>query len=210
MKRTAATLIIALLITAAAGTLLVRLGKANPILVKPLYAMISIQQPQEKTYNYSTLTLGFTAKTNADPSLLEYAYVLDRDVVGIISEFNVTKTETIYNDQPDWTGDKPTTYYHYYYHPYVEYTLEGNAELPSLSEGWHNITVYQGDINDFLFSDTITFGINTGSDGDVDSAATAPSPISVVLAAMAVLVVSVNTGLFLIAHRKRRREAQQT
>ncbi len=200
----------ALLVTAAAGTLLVRLGKANPILVKPLYAMISIQQPQEKTYNYSTLTLGFTAKTNADPSLLEYGYVLDRDVVGTISEFNVTKTETIYNDQPDWIPDKSTTYYRCYYHPYIEYTLEGNAELPSLPEGWHNITVYQGNTNDFLFSDTITFGINTGSNGDVDSAVPPHSPVIVVLVTLAMLVVSVNAGLFLVAHRKHGREAQQT
>ena len=206
MRKTAAGLIMALLITAVAGTFLVGLGKANPILIKPIYAEISVQHPQEKTYSISVVALNFTVKTNSDPSLITYGYLLDGKVNGTVDQINITGTEITYDDQPTWTGDKPTDYY---YWPYAEYTLEGEAVLSGLSDGVHNITVYQGSIDDFLLSNTVSFIIDTTPEDDAQSEPSVLISIAPI-AVSTVAVVILSVVLLVYYRRKRRKEAERT
>jgi len=137
-----------LLFSALAGAQFVNLAWANLMIgIKPGYATISIQFPQEKTYNVNAVPLNFTVKTNMWLSYLSSYYVLDGQAAVKVEQVNVTGQVAIRDDYP--------------YDPYTESTLEGSAVLPNLSDGWHNITVYWAELYDESFSDTVSFNVDT-------------------------------------------------
>ncbi len=142
------TFVSLLLFSALAGLQLVDLAWANLMIgIKPGYATISIHSPQEKTYNVNAVPLNFIVITNMWCDYYSFSSVLDRQAAVKIERVNVTGKVTIRDDYP--------------YDPYTEYTLEGSAVLPNLSDGWHNITVYFGGEPYYEpFSDTVSFNVD--------------------------------------------------
>ena len=196
MKKIVLAFIFALLFSAVAGAQLVNEGRANPVIFKPLYAEISIQQPQEETYNTSFLALNFTAKTNYDPSLVTYSYIFDKTMNGAINNINITQTTTIYDDQPTWVWtNRDRSINSCYYFQYVESILEGSIALSELAVGYHNVTVYQGNIDDFLVSNTVTFVINATHENNIQLNTSEPFHATTATVSI-VAVAMVSVGLF--------------
>jgi hypothetical protein len=172
-----------LLLSAMAGTQFVNLGRANPIPTS--YTEMTIY-PQNKTYNVNTITLNFYVETN---TWLNFFYGLDGQKLEPIDNITIVSEELM---NP---GRNPTIY---------RTTLKGGCILSNLSEGWHNITVYQ--IGDYP----------TGKpqDGEIINSAstqfkiaippeTAPFPTAPVAAASVATVAVVGVGL-LVYFRKRK------
>jgi hypothetical protein len=154
MKRTALTLAIlsVLLLAAFAGTNVVNLGGANPIYTKPTYVRISVQSPQNTTYNTQPVFLNFTVETNeGDFNAHPYFYLLDGqdgkssvkvEDIQLVSQKRISDDISPYHDIERRT---------ILWDPYTDYTLRGQAVLPNLSDGEHNVTVFI----DFLGNQTI-------------------------------------------------------
>lgn len=145
MKRTAITLslILALLIVVIVQSC--NFVRANPVYPKPGYDIVSIQSPQNKTYNTDNIPLNFTCRTNFNPDYLAWCYTLDGNATILYGavwnallkiEQKVVGQVLISDDSPN-PGLEP-------YPPYTEYTIECNSVLPTLAAGWHNVTVYRG------------------------------------------------------------------
>jgi hypothetical protein len=134
MKRTALPLTLILAIVAATViTQKVSLTEANFYPYKTPYCNISIQSPQHmRTYDTGNILLIFTAKTkdNIPPSYY-YFYSIDGQDIQSSVKINVqiVSQEYITDDTLE---------------PYTETTLRGQAELPSLTNGPHSITVFTG------------------------------------------------------------------
>jgi hypothetical protein len=149
MRRTALalTLILALLFLMLAGKQLVDLAGANPIYAKPTHFRISVQSPQNSTYNTQPIFLNFTVETNeGDFNAHPYFYLLDGENGQSsvkIEEIQVIRQREVSNELSYYAG--------IYWDPYTEYTLRGQAVLPNLSDGEHNVTVFI----DFLGNQTI-------------------------------------------------------
>ena len=204
MKRTALALIFALLFSAGTGTQIINLAGANPNLLKGLYCNILIQSPQNGTYNTEPILLNFTVKNNYVSDAYLYFYLLDgqdRQSSVKVEEIQVIGQETISNDT---------------YIPYTEYTLWGQAILPNLSDGPHNLTVFMGwvDSDEVIhhanidpFSATAHFSVDTTTppspSPSPQETETEPEPFPVTLAAtVAVSVVVIGAGL-LVYFKKR-------
>jgi hypothetical protein len=160
-------LILALLAIVLAGTQTVNLVDANPTYIKPLYSRIIIQSPQNTTYSEISISLNFTVETNLEESSYPYFYLLDGqdgkssvkiEDIQLIAQRRVSDDISPYerNTIP-WA-------------PYIEYTLKGQAVLPHLSDGEHNLTVFMGAnwvINNQTsanpFFSTVNFGVDTSS-----------------------------------------------
>lgn len=141
MKRTALALTVILtLFSVTFAVQAVKVAKANPIYIKPFYCRISIQSPQNRTYNTEHILLNFTAKINQEVfDSYPFFYILDgQDGQSSVKveEIQVIGQERISNDVPA-SGNIS-------YAPYTEYTLWGQAVLSSLSDGRHNLTVFMG------------------------------------------------------------------
>jgi len=141
MKRTALALTLILtLFSVTFGVQAVKVAKANPIYIKPFYCRISIQSPQNRTYNTEHILLNFTVKINREVfDSYPFFYILDgQDGQSSVKveEIQVIGQERISNDVPT-SGNIS-------YAPYTEYTLWGQAVLSSLSDGRHNLTVFMG------------------------------------------------------------------
>jgi hypothetical protein len=141
----------ALLISLVAGVQAVEVAKANPINQKPIYEIISIQLPQNNSYNINPISLNFTAKTNLFSSACPYYYRIDEEAPKRIDQIKIALQTEITND----TNPSAFPEYGPNYFPYTEYILEGNAVLPYLTEGWHNLKVYE------LGSAIVSFYVNT-------------------------------------------------
>ncbi len=137
-----------------AETLLVNLATANPLKMstsKPKYCTVTVISPENETFNKENAILKFIAETNYDPSTNTFCYTLDKsgqEYYGTIWNGNFTafpdllKLEEkiisqieIPND-PDSSGE--------FFDPYTRTTYECTANLPQLSYGVHNITIYRG------------------------------------------------------------------
>jgi hypothetical protein len=116
-----------------AGTQLVSVGKANPI--PDLYTYLTLENPQNTTYNVNTLTLKFSAEFLSFSSSFNFSYALDAqeqkpiENITIISESGIPINPGFYSK-----------------------TLNGSCILSNLSEGWHNITVYQTGYKEKIFA----------------------------------------------------------
>ena len=141
-----AAIILAFLFSNVAGLLVAEDVKANPLYYKSSYEIISIQSPQNKTYNTNSLSLNFTSKTNLYPNMLVYHYTLDGNATILYGEISnkLLHVEQKVTNQIIESKDPFDLAYYYYYHPNTQYTIECNSVLPALSDGWHNITIYRG------------------------------------------------------------------
>jgi len=112
-----------LLISAVAGTFVVRSAKANPTPV-PLIEL-TISNATNQTYNTNTITVGFRAREFILLSGVDFFYILDNEKKAPITNFTVVSDEMVpYNP------------------PFSLKTMEGSFLLSNLSEGWHKVTVY--------------------------------------------------------------------
>jgi len=118
-----AVFISALIMSTIAGTQLVNIGNANPI-PSPI-VKIKIENPQNTTYNVSSIHLVFSVnKINIDP-WLSLSYSLDGQGLSPLGNVTSVKEEIIPVNPKG----------------YIK-TLRGNWALSNLSEGWHSIVVY--------------------------------------------------------------------
>ena len=203
MRKTAAALITALLITAAAGTLFVRMGKANPYLQgwdsnPPVNTEFSILSPINHTAYSSNLTLNFN--------------------VSIVNSTNAFVFITSINYSTSWeTGNKTAYKWNYYdegnLNPYDddpkirEYSC--NQNITNIPEGKQNITITVAASGSYIEGMTrYHFSINesTTVNFTVAESETFPTvPVAAVSAASITAVIC--AGLLLIT--KRRKEARQ-
>jgi hypothetical protein len=128
MRRTAAALITALLVAAAAGTIQVNLGKANPTIFTYAYLpIISVHSPANNTY------------VNVDEVLLNFTITRPKG-------WNMTMTAT------DWkiAQELQTVEIRVDYEPYTSIIVNNNLSsapfnyhvyLSNLKDGEHNVTV---------------------------------------------------------------------
>jgi hypothetical protein len=160
---------LALLFSAVTGTKLVNLARANPMNIEPLYCSISIQSPQNRTYDTEPVLLNFTVKTNYELGAYQYFYFLD----GQDTQASV-KVEEIQD-----------------FGPSAEYHHEGQIVLPTVSDGWHNLTVFLGyvDADGVIhnadvdpFSATAHFNVDAASQQE-------PFPATWLIAAIATIAV---------------------
>jgi hypothetical protein len=116
-----------------AGTQFIKLGKTN--LIPDLYTYLTLENPQNTTYNVNTVTLKFSAEFVSFSSSFNFSYALDAqeqkpiENITIISESGIPINPGIYRK-----------------------TLNGSCILSNLSEGWHNITVYQTGYKEKIFA----------------------------------------------------------
>lgn len=142
MKLAAIAVVLAiLLITGVAGVSSIKLVEANPF--PPPITEITIENPQNTTYNVNTIVLFFSAESvylNFPNSIFYYS--LDGGERKLI----VNRT-TI---SQEFLPINPGIYIN---------NVTGNCTLDNLSEGWHNVTVY--DIRHLIYSADAKFKIDT-------------------------------------------------
>jgi hypothetical protein len=203
------TLVLALLLSAVAGGHLVSLAGANPNMFKKgRYCDISIQSPQNGTYNAGITFLNFTVKKVDVSDTYSYFYILDGQDVqsGVkVGEIQLVGQETITNDT---------------FFPYTEVTLKGQAVLPKLPDGPHSLTIFIGwmredgmifHANIDPFSTTAYFSVDTTMPTPSPSPSpqqteTEPEPFTVALATTAaVAVVVIGLGLLLYFNKRNRK-----
>jgi hypothetical protein len=211
MKRNASalTLVLALLISVVAGIQFVNLAGANPNMFKKgRYCNISIQSPQNGTYNAEPVFLNFTVKKVDVSDTYSYFYLLDGQDIqsGIkVDEIQLVGQETISNDS---------------FFPYTEVTLRGQAFLPKLGEGSHNLTVFVG----WMREDGVMFHANINPFSvtayfTVDTTAPTPSqssspqemetePFPTTLAASVASVAIVGAGLIIYFGKVKKKKAE--
>lgn len=122
-KTLALTVILAFLVSAVAGTQFVKLGKADPI--PALYTELTIENPQNTTYNVNTITLNFSVESLSFFQWRHFSYSLDGKELKLIANLTVASEEFI--------PINPGIY---------SELIRGNCVLSNLSEGLHNVTVY--------------------------------------------------------------------
>jgi hypothetical protein len=122
-KALALILILAFLVSAVAGTQFVKRGKADPI--PALYTELTIENPQNTTYNVNTITLNFSVESLSFFQWRHFSYSLDGKELTRIANVTVASEEGI--------PISPGIY---------RENLTGNCVLSNLSEGLHNVTVY--------------------------------------------------------------------
>jgi hypothetical protein len=205
-KTITTTFILASLFLVAAGTQFVSLAGANPNMFKKgRYCNISIQSPQKGTYNAEPVFLNFSVKKVDVSDTYSYFYLLDGQDIqsGVkVEEIQLVGQETITNDT---------------FFPYTEVTLKGQAVLPNLSDGSHNLTVFIGWVredevifhaNIDPFSTTAYFSVDTTTPTSSplpspQETETEPEPFTVALGTTAALAVVV-IGVSLLVYFKKR------
>ena len=128
-------LIAVLFVLSFLGSQLISSAGANPnMFMKPRYCNISIQSPQNGTQNSAPILLNFTVKEWDISDVYAYFYILD----GQDYQSGV-KIEDI-----QFVGQETLSEEHAF--SYVETTLKGQAVLPTLSDGAHNVKVFIGQV----------------------------------------------------------------
>jgi len=130
MKRKALLLVLILTLFSiiSAIALLTNEGEADPF--PPPTTEITIEKPQNRSYIGNTITLNFSAYSISFFSHLHFYYSID-DGQKRIPINNVTiVSDAFYRFLPT----NPGIYYK---------TVTGNCVLGNLSQGWHNVTVYE-------------------------------------------------------------------
>jgi hypothetical protein len=124
MKRKALglTLILALLFSAVAGTILVKLSSANPL--PPVDATITIDSPQNATFTGDSIVLNFTGQSTWD--IYSYYYSVDSQSLKPVENIKIVLQEEAN------IGKSP---------PVNRTTVLGSCILHNLSTGWHNVTI---------------------------------------------------------------------
>jgi hypothetical protein len=151
-----------LLLSAAAGTQFVSLGKANPLPMP--YTNITIESPQNTTYPVNTTTFIFFVET--DWLLPYFFYSLDGQQLKSIENMTTVSKERL---NPD---SNP---------PMYRRTLKGSCVLSNLSEGWHNITVYQ------IYSARGDYSIEDPQNGEIIYSANAKFIIDTTVPSVSIL-----------------------
>jgi hypothetical protein len=206
MKRTALplTLILALLFSMLAGTQIIDLSDANPIYAKPTYVRISVQSPQNTTYNTQPIFLNFTVETNeGDFNAHPYFYLLDGqdgkssvnvEDIQLVSQKRISDDISPYHDIEQRT---------ILWDPYTDYTFRGQAVLPYLPDGDHNVTVsidlLGNQTIEMDFFASVPFTIHNTSQSESQE----PFPTVLVVASV-VLVAVVGAGLLLYFKKRKR------
>jgi len=182
MKKTSLVLILILgIVSATIITQKVSLAEANFYPFKFPYCSISIQSPQNTTYDTENILLNFTAITLDNiPPKYYYFYSIDGQDIQSSVKINVQiiSQEYIANDTIE---------------PYTETILSGQVQLPSLTNGPHSMRVFTGGFFDNgtiypaymdidSFSETAWFF--------VDSPSASPSPFSTTFSYTELSIVS--------------------
>ena len=130
MKRKALLLVLILTLfsTISAIALLTNEGEADPF--PPPTTEIKIENPQNRSYIGNTITLNFSAYSISFFSHLHFYYSID-DGQKRIPIGNVT---IVSDEFHQFLPTNPGIYMK---------TVTGNCVLGNLSQGWHNVTVYE-------------------------------------------------------------------
>lgn len=204
MKKTAATLTLILeLFLAAIGTQMVRFAGANPnIFIKPRYCNISIQSPQNGTENTAPILLNFTVKKWDISDVYSYFYILDGQ-----DHQSGVKIEEI-----QFVGQEALSEEHLF--SYVETTLTGQAVLPTLLDGAHNVTVFIGQLvgdgtiqpaNLETFSTTANFNVDSTPESSPAPQEYEQNPFPTTLVAAAFGASAAVVGLGVLVYFKKRK-----
>jgi hypothetical protein len=161
------------------GNMISSLAIANPVVgMKPVYAKVSIESPQNDFYNGSDIQLSFTVLTNAfHKGFSNYSdnhcfITLDSKRYEFYGLTEVTRN-TISNDNG--------------YNPYTELTLVGNASISNLATGSHSIKIEYGFYYAFpdknyqieyivLGLENVNFSIDSNISGDIQPIISLPTP----------------------------------
>lgn len=198
MKRTALVLIFILaLFSELVSSKIISLSEANPTMFqKDRYCHISIQSPQNgTTIRIAPVLLNFTVKKAYVPDVYSYFYLLDGQDVqsGVkVEEMQLVGQETISEE---------------HLFDYVEDTLMGQAVLPDLSDGNHNVTVFIGQTRDDgtiqpaniePFYSTVSFSVDTTTPYPSPKATETSlnsEPFPTTFVAVSALIVATGSGL---------------
>jgi hypothetical protein len=174
------------------GLQLVNFAKANPL--PPMYTEITIDKPVNTTYNVNIVHAIFSVDT--DYSLNSYFYSLDGQPRKSVENITIFLQEDINIGK----------------NPRINRTVvNGSFVLSGLSEGWHNLTIYQishliggdpdyqishligGDPDcEIPFSESIQFKTDT----------TLPTALAITVSAASVTII---LGCLLVYFKKRKR-----
>jgi hypothetical protein len=121
-------LILALFSSTVAIALLANEGEADPF--PPPTTEITIENPQNRSYDRNTITLNFSASSISFFSHLHFYYSIDAGQKRIPIENVTIVSDAFYQFLPTNPGI------------YMK-TVTGNCVLGNLSQGWHNVTVYE-------------------------------------------------------------------
>jgi hypothetical protein len=148
----AVTLVLVLLLSVSAGTLLIQNGARtfivqaetsndNTIIYGNTNAKITIQSPENKTYKENNVTLAFTIESDVPPTEYFNGSVLDLCLRhGVVLDYDTAKLVDILDTstfpQGGFPDDVPITL------SAIGNRYVGNATLTGLSHGSHNITVW--------------------------------------------------------------------
>jgi len=145
--RLTAIIILVLLFSTVAGTMLVTIGRANPL--PGIDQKIMISTPQYATYNGNRLTINFSAAYNW--KICSLLYSLDDNKMQSV-------TSQVVSQEDANIGKNPMV---------IRTTLNCSCFLSNLAEGWHKVTFY------FVASGKFNLGFESYEKGDViDSAST--------------------------------------
>ncbi|MCW4044059.1 MAG: hypothetical protein NWE94_00905 [Candidatus Bathyarchaeota archaeon] len=130
-------LVLTLILSILIGTQLVNFASANPDpykmgFKKQRHCNITIASPRDAAYCAEPILLNFTVKKVYVSDAYSYFYFLDGQNIQSsvkVEEVQLIAQETIRNDT---------------FFPYEVLTLRGQAVLPQLSDGEHNVTVFVG------------------------------------------------------------------
>ena len=195
MKRTAITLILALLFSSVAGTLFVNLATANPApLFYPREPNISIESPTNRTYNVTSLPLNVTIKT-----FNSYQEEYNTNTHRLVS-YSLDGENSQFIDDT-FQKEVPPGYI------VGEYTIfAASVFLSGLREGSHNLTVRaQYDYTTTYDSSHWHFESESSVFFSIDIAE--PFPIALVITASGVSIAVIGLGL-LVYFKKRNRQTQ--
>jgi len=158
-KASALTLILSLLVSVLAGTLLIQNGPrafivkaetsdGNTIIDGNTNANVTIQSPENKVYNVNSIALAFTIETDVEPLeyftgglyelFLRYGCFLDYDIARFVAN-------PAWLDIENWDSEKPGFIPDSNVDVVLSDLVNGyvcNATLTGLSQGPHNVTVW--------------------------------------------------------------------
>jgi hypothetical protein len=187
MKRKALALVLILTLFSSTATiaLLANEGEADPF--PPPTTEITIENPQNRSYNVNTIALIFSAESISFFSNLHFYYSVDGQ------ERIPIENVTIASDQ--FVPINPGIYVK---------NVTGNCVLGNLSQGWHNVTVYEiSHVNDDPQNEEIVYSASAqfmiAIPPELES-----FPIVPVAVASAAIFAVVGAGL-LVYFKKRKR-----
>jgi len=132
-KATAITIVLALLLSLVAGTILVKLASANPL--PPVDPTITIDSPQNATFTGDSIVLNFTGQSNWN--IYSYYYSVGGQSLKPVENIKIILQEEVN------IGEVP---------PVNRTTVQGSCILNNLSKGWHNVTIYNIATEDFVWN----------------------------------------------------------